>query len=78
MEVPQHRPWTTERWLRRAVYERRIPYHKLGLGRRAPVLIDLNELDDYAEQWLVAPASSTPTPPRRRPRRSAVADRRAA
>lgn len=28
VEVPDVRPWTTVRWLRRAVYERRIPYHR--------------------------------------------------
>lgn len=45
VEVPQHRPWTTVRWLRRLVYERRIPFHKVG-GR---VLIDLDDLDAIAE-----------------------------
>jgi excisionase family DNA binding protein len=39
------RPWLTLRWLRRAVFERRVPYYKVG----ALVLIDLNELDAYVE-----------------------------
>ena len=48
-QVPEHRPWVTERWLRRAVFERRIPFHKLGDGRSSPVLIDLDDLDAFAE-----------------------------
>ncbi|MGO9457607.1 MAG: hypothetical protein ACLP62_11245 [Acidimicrobiales bacterium] len=49
LEVPDHRPWATKRLLRRLVYERRIPFHKLGDGRCARVLIDLDDLDAYAE-----------------------------
>jgi excisionase family DNA binding protein len=48
-EVPQHRPWATERYLRRLVSERRIPFHKLGTERQSPVLIDLDDLDRFAE-----------------------------
>ncbi len=48
-EVPEHRAWVTERWLRRAVLENRIPYHKLGVGRSSPVLIDLADLDAFTE-----------------------------
>jgi hypothetical protein len=48
-QVPEHRPWVTERWLRRAVFERRIPFHKLGEGRSSPVLIDLADLDAFVE-----------------------------
>lgn len=45
VNVPEHRPWVTVRWLRRAVYEETIPFHKVG-GR---VLIDLADLDALAE-----------------------------
>ncbi len=30
MQVPEHRPWTTVRVLRRLVAEKRIPFHKMG------------------------------------------------
>ena len=50
LDVPEHRPWVTTRWLRRLVYERRIPFHKVG-GR---VLIDLADLDAFAERGRVA------------------------
>ena len=45
VDVPDRRPWTTVRWLRRAVYEHRIPYHKVG----GKVLIDLADLDTMTE-----------------------------
>lgn len=45
VKVPAERPWTNERWLRRLVSERRLPFYKVG-GR---VLIDLRELDALAE-----------------------------
>ena len=48
-KVPEARPWVTVRYLRRLVYERRLPFHKLGAGRNAPVLIDLEDLDRYAQ-----------------------------
>lgn len=54
--VPEHRPWVSERWLRRAVFERRIPYHKLGGGRGSPVLIDLADLDALVEAGRVTPS----------------------
>jgi excisionase family DNA binding protein len=44
-EVTEHRPWATERKLRRLVAEHRIPYHKVG----ASVLIDLEDVDALAE-----------------------------
>lgn len=44
-KVPNERPWTTERLLRRFVAEHRIPYYKVA-GR---VLIDLADLDAMAE-----------------------------
>jgi DNA-binding transcriptional regulator YiaG len=53
LEVPSHRPWTTVRWLRRQVAERRIPYYKPTGGR---VLIDLADLDALAERGRVEPA----------------------
>lgn len=39
------RPWLTERWLRRMIYEGRIAYFKVG----GKVLVDLDELDAYVE-----------------------------
>ncbi len=45
LDVPTHRPWATVRWLRRLVYEHRIPFHKVG----GKVLVDLADLDDFAE-----------------------------
>jgi excisionase family DNA binding protein len=45
-QVPEHRPWATERLLRRLVSERRVPYHKCG----GLVLFDLADLDRYAEE----------------------------
>lgn len=58
MEVPQHRPWVNIRYLRRLVYERRIPYHKLGDHRTGRVFIDLDDLDRYVEASRVEPAAS--------------------
>jgi excisionase family DNA binding protein len=46
VEVPSHRPWATVRALRRWVYEKRIPSYKAG----GFVLLDLAELDAFAEQ----------------------------
>ena len=48
-EVPNHRPWASERYLRYLVEHRRIPYHKLNEGRAGRVLIDLDDLDRFAE-----------------------------
>jgi excisionase family DNA binding protein len=47
------RPWLTERWLRRLVYERRVPFHKVG-GR---LLFDLEDLDKLAESGRVEAVS---------------------
>jgi hypothetical protein len=55
-EAAQLRPWASERWLRRAIFEHRIAYHKLGSGRGARVLVDLDDLDRYAEQGRIEPA----------------------
>jgi hypothetical protein len=51
--VPEHRPWTTTRLLRRLVSERRIPFHKLGDGRCSRILLDLADVDAYAERGRV-------------------------
>jgi hypothetical protein len=47
------RPWLTERWLRRLVYERRVSFHKVG-GR---LLFDLTDLDRLAESGRVEASS---------------------
>jgi hypothetical protein len=49
LDVPSHRPWTTVRWLRRQVAERRVPFYKVA----GKVLLDLNELDALAERGRV-------------------------
>jgi hypothetical protein len=59
-EVPEHRPWATVRYLRRLIYERRIPYHKLGDSRSSPVYIDLADLDSYVESSRVEAADPQP------------------
>jgi hypothetical protein len=57
VDVPKHRPWTTVRYLRRLIYERRLPFHKLGDSRSARVLIDLADIDRFAEASRVEDAS---------------------
>jgi hypothetical protein len=44
-EAHKLRPWATERYLRRLVFERRIPYHKLG----SKVFVALEDLDSFSE-----------------------------
>ena len=39
----------TERWLRRQLSEKRIPYLKLGPGRSSPLRFDTGDL----EAWLI-------------------------
>jgi excisionase family DNA binding protein len=46
------RPWLTERYGRRLIGERRIPFHKIG----AKVLLDLADLDAFAEAGRVEAA----------------------
>lgn len=53
-QVTVERPWASERWLRRAIYEKRFRYFKVD-GR---VLIDLADLDAYAERGQVDAARS--------------------
>jgi hypothetical protein len=56
LEVPEHRPWASVRWLRRLVANRQIPYSNPTGGR---VLIDLADLDALAESARVEPRGST-------------------
>ncbi len=56
-QAEEARQWATERYLRRLIAERRIPFHKVG-GR---VLVDLDDLDAYAEAGRVEPCHSRPT-----------------
>jgi excisionase family DNA binding protein len=51
VEISRHRRWCSVRYARRLVAERRIPFHKVG-GR---VLLDLADLDFYAEAGRVEP-----------------------
>jgi hypothetical protein len=41
--------WTSTRWLRRQVAERRLPFHK-AVGR---ILLDLNDIDELTQQGRV-------------------------
>jgi hypothetical protein len=51
-------PWMTERWLRRAVHEKRVPFYKVG-GR---LLFDPQELAQYVrDQRVDAKVSAKPT-----------------
>jgi hypothetical protein len=54
MKVQEHRPWATERRLRRYVAEHRVQFFKVD-GR---ILFDLADLDAYVEAGRVEPASS--------------------
>ena len=71
-EAVVERPWATTtgndptRWLRRLVSERRIPFYKAG-GR---VLVDLDDLDAFAQAGRVDSAPSLRSVPqaRRRPK----------
>jgi excisionase family DNA binding protein len=51
-QAAEERPWLTERYLRRLIYERRIEYFKVG-GR---VLVDLDQLDRFVEAHRVGVA----------------------
>lgn len=52
-QAVEERTWLTLRYLRRLIYEHRIPSYKLG-GR---VLVDLQELDAFIETNRVPAAS---------------------
>lgn len=57
MRLPQAveaRPWLTLRYLRRLIAERRIPFHKVGRF----VLVDLADLDTFAERGRVEPPNA--------------------
>ena len=51
--VPELRTWTSERYLRRLVAEKRVAFHKVA----GKVLFDLADLDAYAERGRVEPRS---------------------
>jgi hypothetical protein len=63
-QVVEARPWITERWLRRAVQEHRVPFYKVD-GR---LLFDLDELDQYVMSQRVE-AKVAAKPVKRIPRR---------
>jgi hypothetical protein len=44
-QAVEQRPWLTERWLRRLVYERRVSFHKVGNR----LVFDLADLDALVE-----------------------------
>jgi hypothetical protein len=48
-QAVEQRPWLTERWLRRLVYERRVPFHKVGNR----LVFDLADLDALVERGRV-------------------------
>jgi excisionase family DNA binding protein len=50
-QATEQRPWLTERYARRLIQERRIPFHKLG----AKVLLALEDVDSLAEAGRVEP-----------------------
>ena len=52
-QLLEQRPWLSERYLRRLVAERRIPFHKVG----GKLLFDLNDVDHLAEVGRVEAAS---------------------
>lgn len=69
-QAAQARPWATERYLRRLISERRIPFHKVAGGRGGRVLLDLADIDALAERGRVEVApplrSVAPAKPARR------------
>lgn len=48
-QLLEARPFLTERWVRRLVFERRIPFAKLGNGPKARLLFDLVAVDAMVE-----------------------------
>ena len=50
-QAVEARPWVSERFLRRLVAERRVPFHKVG----SRLLFDLDDLDNLAERGRVEP-----------------------
>jgi hypothetical protein len=66
-QAAEQRPWATVRYTRRLISERRIPFHKLGDGRTSRVLVDLAELDAFAERGRVEPSSPVALAPKAPP-----------
>jgi hypothetical protein len=52
-QVVAQRPWITERWLRRKVAERRIPYSKAD----GILLFSLEDIDQFVEANRVEPST---------------------
>jgi excisionase family DNA binding protein len=67
-QVVEEYPWLTERWLRRAVHEKKIPFYKVG-GR---LLFDPAELNQWVRDRHVEPVTTKPAG-RRIPRRKKAA-----
>ena len=49
VQLIEQRPFLTERWIRRLVNERRIPFHKCG----GKLVFDLVEIDKWVESGRV-------------------------
>ncbi len=54
-QAVEARPWLSERWLRRLVAERRVPFHKMPGSSR--LLFDLADLDRLVEDGRVEAVS---------------------
>ncbi len=52
-QAVEQRPWLTERYARRLIHERRLPYYKVG----GKVLLDDDDLDELENAGRVAPVS---------------------
>jgi hypothetical protein len=52
-QAVEERPFLTERWLRRAVAEKRIPYAKAG----GILLFALEDIDQFVEARRIEPVS---------------------
>jgi hypothetical protein len=55
-QVLKDYPYLTSRWLRRAVFEKKVPHYKLG-GR---LLFDPVELDQWIRNQRVEPVAAKP------------------
>jgi len=53
-QLLEARPWLNERWVRKLIYERRIPFYKPGGGK---LIFDLEEIDDWVEVTRIEAAS---------------------
>lgn len=54
-QVLDEYPYVTDRWLRRAVHDKKVPFYKLG-GR---LLFDPAELDQWIRDTRVEPATKS-------------------